>query len=350
MLPVHKGLPLWRAVLVTLLAVAVLAHAEPAWAQARNPFSVGISEGGGQTSGLMGWVLAQQAAFERLLAGAVRATHADWRNGWRLALLSFAYGVFHAAGPGHGKAVVASYIIANERALKRGLLLALFAALLQGLVAVALVGIIAVILHQTALQMRMTAQMIETASFAAVAALGAWLVVRKGAALLAALRLAPALSGASLSVAGGFGTPSGFMCDACDDDSPTHVHGAACGHVHMPDPATLGGQTLDWREAAATVLAAGLRPCSGAILVLVFALAQDLFWVGVAATFAMALGTAITTGILASLAVFAKTIAVKWAGPSSPRSFLLVRTGEFLAALMVLALGLLLTIGFLQFA
>ena len=85
---------------------------------------------------------------------------------------------------------------------------------------------------------------------------------------------------------------------------------ADCGHSHAPDPATLG-DGFSWRGAAATVVAAGSRPCSGAILVLVFALAQGLFAAGVAATFAMSLGMAITTGALACAAVFAKRLAMR---------------------------------------
>ncbi len=85
-----------------------------------------------------------------------------------------------------------------------------------------------------------------------------------------------------------------------------------CGHMHMPDPAQLNGP-FSWRAAAGTVIAAGARPCSGAILVLVFAMAQGLFAAGVAAAFAMAIGTAVATGALAWVAVFAKSTAMRLA-------------------------------------
>ena len=70
-----------------------------------------------------------------------------------LAGLSFLYGVFHAAGPGHGKAIIASYMIANERALRRGTKIAFLAAALQGCVAVLIIGLIAIILRGTAQDM-----------------------------------------------------------------------------------------------------------------------------------------------------------------------------------------------------
>jgi nickel/cobalt exporter len=333
------------------LTVTLLAVAGPAWAQARNPFSVGISEGGGPATGLTGWILAQQAAFERLLAVTLRATKTDWRAGWTLVTLSFAYGVFHAAGPGHGKAVVTSYLIANERAFRRGLAISLLAALLQGAVAIAIVGIIAAILQQTATQMRWTAQLVETASYAGVALLGAWLVWRKGRAFVALLRPAPSLFQPAMAGGGALASAtssSRFVCEPCDDASSNHVHGPDCGHVHMPDPTRLGGKQFSLSEAAVTVFAAGIRPCSGAILVLVFALSQGLFWVGVGATLAMSLGTAITTGGLAALAVFAKTLALRLTGEASRRGLLLARACELAAALLVLALGVLLLIGYVQ--
>ncbi|KAI9881664.1 MAG: hypothetical protein M1823_006625, partial [Watsoniomyces obsoletus] len=68
---------------------------------------------------------------------------------WSLIGLGFAYGVFHAAGPGHGKAIVAAYVVANENALRRGAAIAALAAALQGLVAVALVAAVALVLGGT---------------------------------------------------------------------------------------------------------------------------------------------------------------------------------------------------------
>src|SRR5208283_3406284 len=101
---------------------------------------------------------------------------------------------------------------------------------------------------------------------------------------------------------------------------------------------------LSWRDAAGTVIAAGSRPCSGAILVLVFSLAQGVFPAGIAATFAMALGVAVTTGALALLAALAKATAMRFAAGEDSRAALVARTLEFAASLAVLAFGLLLLI------
>jgi ABC-type nickel/cobalt efflux system permease component RcnA len=333
--------PRRRAVILGLcLAAVALAAGGEALAQARNPFNVGVTEGGGQATGLVGWIIAKQIEMERQLSATVRAVHNGGGALWTLAGLSFVYGVFHAAGPGHGKAVVASYMLANERALRRGLVISFLAALLQGVVAIAIVGVLAFLLRATAARMRDAASFVEMASFAGVAVLGAWLVWRKGNAFVAAWKAPPA----SLSAAAVMGGGSRFLCEAVDADA-AHVHDENCGHFHMPDPSTLGGN-FSWREAALTVVAAGSRPCSGAIIVLVFALAQGLFWAGVASTFAMALGTAITTGALAATAVFAKSLALRFVGVKSRRGDLLGRGIELLAAFAVLFLGVALCLGY----
>ena len=91
----------------------------------------------------------------------------------------------------------------------------------------------------------------------------------------------------------------------------------------------------------------GLRPCSGAIIVLVFALAQGLFWAGVAATFVMGLGTAITVAGIATLAVAARSAAAQIAHSRSGYGMLALRGIEVGAAVVVLAFGSLLLLGYM---
>lgn len=320
----------WR--LATLIAIAAILCAQnAALAQAaRHPFAVGGNEGAGAASGLAGLILAWQSKFHLELQNAVRSLKSDGSAFWALAAASFAYGVFHAAGPGHGKAVLASYMIANESALRRGLTLAGLAALLQGAMAIAIVGVAALAFNATAKHMSDAAAIIETASYGAIAALGARLVWTKGRALLETLRQKAARE------------PGAFYCEAIDD--PAHLHGPGCGHFGAIDPATLGRDFV-WTDALATIVAAGLRPCSGAILVLVFSLSQGVFLAGVSAALLMAAGTAITTGALAATAVFAKSAAARLARQGSRRTTKIMRGVEFVAALLVLGLGLALLAG-----
>ncbi|MCC2096210.1 MAG: high frequency lysogenization protein HflD, partial [Hyphomicrobiales bacterium] len=180
-----RSVALKSAIIVSILLLAgcLIVVSGEALAQARHPFNVGVSEGGGiPGSGLARWILTQQIAFERMMAGTVQAITTDRAALWTLIGIAFAYGVFHAAGPGHGKAVVASYMLANERALKRGLIISLLAAILQGVVAIGIVGVLAILLNATAARMKAAASFVEVASYLAVAVLGLWLVWRKGGA------------------------------------------------------------------------------------------------------------------------------------------------------------------------
>ena len=280
----------------------------------RSPFGIGFREAAPAATGLGGWLLNVQSNFSRNLQGAVTALKAGggW---WPLVAMGFAYGVFHAAGPGHGKAVIAGYIVAGERSLRRGFSLSAAAALLQACVAIAIVGVGALILKATAGGMTRAGTLIETVSFALVALLGAAVTWRK-AGRLAALAT----------------------------DAPAAACAPGCGHTHLTDAAALD-RLGTWRERAGVVLAAGSRPCAGAVLILVFAASQGMLWAGIAATLAMAAGTALTTGVLASLAVFAKALALRLAGGRGRAGALAVGGLELLAAAFVLVLGLALVAG-----
>lgn len=333
-----------RVVATGLLLCFVALAVAPAVAQvAHHPFAVGANEGAvGAQGGLGAWIIAQESHFYLGLTGAVRAV----RSGNGLALLiglSFAYGVFHAAGPGHGKAIITSYMVSNEVALRRGLAIALAAALLQGVIATAIVGIAAFAFNATGARMTEAAQIAELMSYIGIVGLGLLLVWRKGRALAAVLRPsakeAPvALAAAGPSLDGMWPRTTISSGRFVADDGHSHGPGCGCGRTHMPEASTLEGQRFDWKAASVAVVTAGARPCSGAILVLVFSLSQGLFLAGVAATFAMALGTAITTGALASAAVFAKDLALRLSGGSG--TAILGRLIEFGAAACVLLFGI----------
>ncbi len=286
----------------------------------KNPFGTGLREAAPAASGIGGYILSVQSEFYRTLTGALRAMKQDGAAPWTIIAVGFLYGVFHAAGPGHGKVVIAGYLVSSERTLVKGLALSLAAALMQALVAVTLVTVLALVLKATAASINATGTIVELASFAAVAAFGAVLLWRKAGHFVA------------LRAMTGNAAPH---TDACGPD---------CGHSHVPAPDRIN-RAGSWRETAGIVIAAGIRPCSGAIIVLVFALSQGLFATGIAAVLAMALGTAITTGALAALAVFAKGLALRVAGGRGTAGTLAIACLEVLAAACVLVLGLTLLAG-----
>ena len=181
---------IWIIGLVLCLCVLMLGLAEPAAAQAfRHPFAIGAQEGGvGRASGLSAWIIGEESAFYQLLAHALDSAKHGGMALFGLLGLGFAYGVFHAAGPGHGKAVITSYMISNEKALRRGLVISCLAALLQGLVAIILIGTAALIFNATAQRMTAAAHALELAAYCGIVLLGLALVWRKGSALIMTLR------------------------------------------------------------------------------------------------------------------------------------------------------------------
>jgi len=300
--------------------------------------------------GFTGWLLAKQAEYYRAMSGAIRGAKTD--NAALLALfgLAFAYGIFHAAGPGHGKAVISSYLVANEETWRRGIVLSFASALLQALMAVLIVGIAAALLGATAKVMGEAVRYIEIVSYALIAALGARLLWVKGKGFIVALKGAEAKHDHGHSH-----DHAHHQAHAHDhhhhgrqnhSHGADHVHDAHCGHSHGPEPDQLAGPG-GWKRGLTAIVAVGLRPCSGAILILVYTLAQGLFLAGIAATFIMALGTAITVAVLATLAVNAQSLARRFAATRAGKGELIMRGIEVAAAVLVLVFGLALLAGYM---
>jgi len=338
---------------------------------AQTPFG-GPRPGGAepQVGGIVGWLLSKQSEFYREMSATIRAAKSDGSAVWTLLGISFAYGIFHAAGPGHGKAVISSYLVANQETARRGIVLSFASALMQSLVAVAIVGICAWLLNATAKTMCGAEKAIEIVSYALIAAFGARLVWTKGGGFIRALQAPRPVPAMALAAAHHDHTGHGH--DHHDHDHSHahaqghahvahhdhahhhddhghdhgHVHDEHCGHSHGPAPSELAGAG-GWQRGFGAILAVGIRPCSGAILVLVFSLAQGLFWAGIAATFVMGLGTAITVATIAVIAVSAKDLARRLSGAKEGGGALFMRGVEFGAAGLVLLFGIGLLFGYL---
>jgi ABC-type nickel/cobalt efflux system permease component RcnA/ABC-type uncharacterized transport system substrate-binding protein len=370
-------------------------------------------------NGIFLWILTQQQKFYELLTGTMGQLKSNGSAFWLLGALSFLYGIFHAAGPGHGKVVISSYVLANERQYRQGMLLSFASAMVGSAVAVLFILFAASVLRLTGTVMGNVAGWLDDGSYAMVSLLGLWLLVRQifglghhhhhaaagrdahrhddhadhqrahrllfgdetgdadpagayraGEASLLARAFersagghaaAPALAyaGATESSASarrlegrgvprasahhhGHGGEPGHDHDHHDHDHHDHGsdHGEA-GHVHVavvPAQLRKGG----WREALGVVLAVGFRPCSGALIVMVFALSQGVLWAGIAAVFLMGVGTAITVATLATIAMFAKGAARRLSGRRGHIALRLLWWAELAAAFFVFAFGIVL--------
>jgi len=345
-----------RLALGLLAATLVIAHL-PVVAHAQSSLGIGVNDGMAPTTTgpfahILMWINLRQQEFYHSLAAAMKAMRQDGSKLWLLIGLSFAYGIFHAAGPGHGKAVISSYMVANEVALRRGIMLSFVSALLQGLTAVVVMMLAYFVLRGTAISMTDAAWFLEISSYVLVTLFGAWLLWRKlGPSILRLFGRTPAYSlsaahaghshghahahahsahshaGHSHAHAHSHAAHSHALHTHDDHDHDHHDHSHAhdhdhgpgevcetCGHSHAPDPAMLSGDRFDWKTAWSAVAAVGIRPCSGALIVLSFALLNGLWVGGLLSVLAMSIGTAITVSALATIAVTAKNWAVYFAG------------------------------------
>jgi ABC-type nickel/cobalt efflux system permease component RcnA len=348
------GLARGLATVAVALAALIVVDAALHVVMAQNPFGGPRPAAEPQAGGIIGWILAKQSEFYREMSSTIRAAKSDGSAVWTLLGISFAYGIFHAAGPGHGKAVISSYLVANEETARRGIVLSFASAMLQALVAVAIVAVFAWLLSSTAKTMCSAEKAIEIVSYALIAAFGARLVWVKGGGFMRALQAKPELAVATAHAHHGHDHDHhhhdhdhGHRHDhSHHHHGDGHVHDEHCGHSHGPTPDQLAGPG-GWQRGLGAIFAVGLRPCSGAILVLVFSLAQGLFWAGIAATFVMGLGTAITVATIAVIAVSAKGLAKRLSAGREGGGTLIMRGVEFGAAGLVLLFGLGLLFGYL---
>ena len=223
------------------------------------------------------------ARWQRRLNDEIARQVAAYKTGGAIApvlailLLSFLYGLFHAAGPGHGKFVVAAYFLANRARPRDGVLMSGLIALTQALVAIGLVGLFALALDAGTLELIGNATWVELASHGLIVLLGLWMVW------------------------------GGIVGRGC-----SHTHGPGGHHDH--EHGASGPAEPGRRIMVTAAVAAGLRPCTGAVIVLLFTLANGIFIVGVLGALVMALGVAITVSAIGLAAIYARRGAARAAG------------------------------------
>lgn len=271
----------------------------------------------GFTDRVVIWVFKQQRKFHHELTSRLRGMAeggSNWKLVWPLIAASFLYGIFHAAGPGHGKAVVSGYLLSHRQTVHRGIAIAVAGAFLQGVVAVVLVYGIVKLAGLLPRDAQTALLWSERASYMLVIALGGYLLFR------AARNILRRNKGAG-------------------HQHHDHSHvGDDCGHTHIPTPDQLSSIS-DFRSAAAIVLSVGARPCTGAVIVLVFANVVSLQWAGVGAVLAMSAGTALTVSAFAAFAVTARHLLSKLSWLEAGQA---AWAGDFVAALggaVILFLG-----------
>ena len=267
--------------LLTLLTVAAPARAqltgapangEAAESEAAPPSLFGRIAGGFMT--LQSEV--NRAINHRLVA--IKREHSPTALLLGLAI-AFAYGVFHAVGPGHGKAVLLSYFLSQDAKISRGVWMGAQIAFFHVVSAIGIVVVVHLILQQAFGGPVDELDFLKIASYGAITLIGA-------AMLRGAFR--------RLRQAGNGHDHAGHHHD---HDAPGHVHDETCGHV---------SPVQAWREGGLLSVAVGLIPCSGAVLILVYCLANGLLLSGVLMAGAIAVGMAITLSVIGIAAIFGR--------------------------------------------
>jgi nickel/cobalt transporter (NicO) family protein len=259
-----------RLVLALLLVLGVLGStptlADPFHKTAPRPPSEGAVEDPSPVSGFFTWLVERQHRLNDALADAF---HDVESGGSRVALvlilgLAFFYGVLHAAGPGHGKTVVASYFVAHHARWTSGILMGSLISLIQGVSAIALVGTLAMVLRAKQIEILNRGTVVEFVSYGLIVVIGVWTFYR-----------------------------------AATGELHHHDHPIEGGNRHQPAD---HHHKLDPR----LILATGLTPCASAIIILLFALANSAFGLGVIAVTVLTIGMAVTISTIGVAAVLGR--------------------------------------------
>lgn len=245
-------------------------------------------------------VMEWQRTFNQQLSGSLNALNENaTQAGITLILISFLYGVFHALGPGHGKFILTSYLSLEQTKMTQAMKISLIASLVQGLVAIALVSVLVVAFTLSRSYFNLTLKWVERASFLLMISFGIYWVMR-GASVLFRSRKAPKIRKITALQKNSKILP--LATHQSHTDCP-------CGHQHLPTSTQLN-QPQNWKSWLMMIASIGIRPCSGAILVLFLAYTLNLYRWGIVATLAMAIGTGVTLTLFAWLVLFARTKAM----------------------------------------
>lgn len=319
------------------------------------------------------WILQQQRSLHRSLSDSMATIDAE--DGWGpvglLIALSFFYGIFHAAGPGHGKAVITTYLLTQPTALRRGVVLSVLAALMQGVTAILLVVGFVLVLGRLAREAVDSVQTVEQISFALIALLGivviwrtlspmvtAWHHARSAGHIASGRSPQPAFTPAPAAMAvhrqampgdppAQLSSNSTFTQATVSTNAPMSDQACpSCGKVHHVGPDQVKDKSV--LQSAWLILAIGARPCAGAVLVLAVANLLGLWWAGILGVLAMSLGTAITVTTLATLAVTARGLATRLLRLQGGHLLLVSRVTAVVGGLILLFLGMTLLQGSIQ--
>ncbi|HEX4113315.1 MAG TPA: hypothetical protein VH020_12340 [Stellaceae bacterium] len=290
----NRGLTGLLAALVLLLSLVAPSSADPfhqaAPAAARQREPAGTVGGG-----VVAWLADKQHALNEAISDAFHEVETDHSRA-ALALilgLAFLYGVIHAIGPGHGKSIVASYFVAHHARWTSGIMMGSAISLIQGASAIVLVGVLAILLQAKQIEVLNRGTVVEFVSYGLIVAIGLWMFYRAATGKL-------------------------------------HAHAHDDGHDHDRHH-----HKLDRRLIVAT----GLTPCASAIIILLFALANDAFGLGIVAVAVLTVGMAVTISTIGVLTVLGRRALLALIDTAGIQSHRLERGLAMVAAIVIVGVS-----------
>jgi len=273
---------------------------------------------------------------------------------------SFIYGMLHSLGPGHGKVIVTTYLATHPTKLKASLVLTVVSALCQALVAISLVSVLLWGFNASMKVVNQQAGMFVSLSFALVVIFGVMICWKSTKKIYKAMRPAK-LQFANLtplSTQQGDDNKQALIKPAVHSPVSglsfkavsSHKHSAecGCGHKHVADAEAINNAS-SWREYIGIAATIGVRPCTGAIMVLLFSNIAQLYWMGVISAVVMAIGTAFTTSFIAIMTLtgkhFVKHYLLLGSNRNSAKWTLASYVIQLFAGLFLVMVGLILTSG-----
>ncbi|MGG4662066.1 nickel/cobalt transporter [Providencia vermicola] len=212
--------------------------------------------------------------------------------GGLLVIASFAYGFLHALGPGHGKLIITTYIATQATHLKQSVVISLLASLLQGLVAILLVSFVLILFQLSTKHLNQASAYAEQISYVFVILLGVFLCV---SAIRRFWQISKPKKSAALTLRS-IQPLNQSQSKIIYHKVQTESSSCACGHQHVVQSDQL---QAGFKSKLLIILSMGIRPCSGAILVLLFSYVIDAYVWGMIAALMMAVGTALTICLIA---------------------------------------------------
>ena len=311
--------------------LAVLLAAPPASAQtaAQAPVVEIVEEDAGALATLTRYIVDFQRRANAEIATHMNAIErGDDLGAFFLGLaIAFAYGVIHAVGPGHGKFVIVSYFLGREVRVVRGVVMAAQVAIVHVIAAVVIVWLADAVLQAGFGIGLSEVPGVRAASFLIIVGIGVYMLYQ-------AVRM-------STSVAAG---------GAGHGHSHGHEHSHGHGHSHGHEHNHGHGHSHGSLEGGFLALAAGMVPCPGAVLIMLYAVANDMIYPGFLLVGAMSLGIGLCICVLGVGAILARQTALRvMEGSGGSRGVAALRnTMNYAGATFVTLVGLVSFIAFLD--